>query len=71
MAVRINETGEQCLAAEIDDFGRRTFQFEHVGLVTHGQDSAVLDGECFRRGCGVVHRDDVSTLKNDVGGVHG
>ena len=46
---------------------RAFVRFFKISLCTHRENPAVPYREAFRRWLGIVHRDDVATLKNCIG----
>jgi hypothetical protein len=58
MAMRVDESREHRLAAEIDDLGRSALELQDVRFVADGEDLAVLHGDRICRRPGIVDGDD-------------
>ena len=67
MAVPIHETGNQRLAAKVDELRCIALCFQNIGLRTDGENFPILHRECLGGGRGVMDRDDVTAGVDRVG----
>ena len=67
MDVRVDETGQDELAAKIDDVGRRPDQLLHVSIIANGEDGVAGKGDRLLDGAVGIGRVDLAVVQHDVG----
>ena len=64
--MRIDKSGHDRLAAEVDLFGMARSKPPHFVVAAHGEEAAIRDGDRLRARPAIVDGDDVSVEQNQI-----